>query len=48
MRIEIAKPKWVKKARQWCVTIFINGRQSQKWFDTEKEAREYKPMEAKT
>ncbi len=35
------EPKYVKKAGQWCVTVFRNSKQEVHWFSTEKEAREF-------
>lgn len=41
MSYRIYGPTYVRKAGMWCVTIFRNGKQEQKWFLTEKAANIY-------
>lgn len=33
--------KFVKKAKQWCVTIVQDDQQTQEWFDSEEKADEF-------
>lgn len=39
--IKITKPIYVKRARQWCVTVVNGTKQNQEWFSTEVEAKEW-------
>ena len=41
MKKEMIGPKWVDKARSWCVTIFIDGKQEIKWFNSKEEAERF-------
>ena len=35
----ITEPKFVKRAKLWCVTIINGTKQTQEWFSTEEEAK---------
>ncbi len=39
--MRITKPKFVKKAKQWCVTVLSGETQKQHWFDTKQEAEQF-------
>ena len=36
------KIKYVKKANQWCITHFVNGKHTQEWRSTKEEAQKLK------
>lgn len=37
----IKGPKFVRRANMWCVTIFLGKTQTQNWFTTEQEAKDF-------
>ncbi len=37
----ITEPKYVGRAKQWCVTVVNETKQTQEWFSTEIEAKEW-------
>lgn len=39
--MRITRPKFVRKARQWCVTVFSGEDQKQHWFNTKQEANKF-------
>jgi len=41
MKKELIGPKWVDKANQWCVTIFVGEKQEIKWFKSREEAERF-------
>jgi hypothetical protein len=36
--IKITNPKFVRKANQWCITVFRGKKQEVKWFNSKDEA----------
>jgi hypothetical protein len=40
--IIIKNPKFVRKANQWCTTVFSGKKQEVKWFNSEAEAFKFK------